>query len=110
MENRRLSALKNVVIAVYILLAVGYFIPFAGIIGVIIAYVKRADAGESWMQYHFTWLINTFWVALGIGFAGIVTIYFLIGWLLLVGGFVWTIYRLVKGALRLNEERSPYDF
>lgn len=103
------GAIKNVIIAVYILLALGYFVPIAGLIGVIVAYVKRGDAELSWMYDHFTWLINTFWIALAIALAGVLTLYFAIGGLLLVGGFVWMLYRLVKGGLRLNEERSPYD-
>ena len=36
----------------------------AGIVGVIIAYVKRGDAQGTWVASHFTWLIRTFWWSL----------------------------------------------
>lgn len=110
MYQPTIASLKNVAIAVYILIALSYFIPFSGLIGVIIAYVKRSDAEGTWVHGHFTWLINTFWIALGIGIAGALTLAVVFGWLLLTAGFIWTLYRLIKGALRLNEARSPYDF
>jgi len=110
MDAYRQDSLKNVVWAVYVLMAMTYFVPLTGLIGVIIAYIKRPDAEETLYHYHFTWLINTFWIALSVYIVGFLTLVFVIGWAILFGGFVWILYRLVKGGLRLNEERSPYDF
>ena len=36
----------------------------AGIVGVIIAYVKRGEARGTWVASHFDWLIATFWWSL----------------------------------------------
>jgi uncharacterized membrane protein len=44
---------------------------FSAIVGVILAYVWRADrAAQEWEKTHYTYLIRTFWIgfALGIGF------------------------------------------
>jgi uncharacterized membrane protein len=110
MEAQRIASLKNVAWAIYALLALSYFIPFTGLIGIIIAYVKRPDAEGTFLHFHFTWLINTFWIALIITLIGILTLFIMVGWAVMFGGFVWALYRLIKGGLRLNEDRSPYDF
>jgi len=36
----------------------------AGIVGVIVAYVKRGEAQGTWVASHFDWLIATFWWSL----------------------------------------------
>ena len=110
MEDARTASLKNVAWAVYLLVALSYFIPFTGLIGIIIAYIKRPDSEGTFLHYHFTWLINTFWIALIISLVGIATLFIMVGWAVLFAGFVWALYRLIKGGLRLNENRSPYDF
>jgi uncharacterized membrane protein len=110
MYKAQVSSLKNVAIAVYVLQVLAYFIPFAGLIGLIIAYVKRSDAEGTWVYDHFIWLINTFWIALAASIVGVLTLSVIFGWLILAAGFIWSLYRLIKGALRLNDGRSPYDF
>src|SRR6266545_1381519 len=35
-----------------------------GIIGIILAYVKRGDATGTWLASHYQWLIRTFWYSL----------------------------------------------
>ena len=110
MEAQRLHSLKTYVWVVYFLTALSYFIPLTGLVGVIIAYVKRPDSEGTYLHYHFTWIINTFWIALALSIVGILTLFIMVGWLFLLGGLVWAIYRLVKGGIRLNEGQSPYDF
>ncbi|GGD59794.1 hypothetical protein GRI62_00530 [Erythrobacter arachoides] len=39
--------------------------PFAAVVGVVLAYVWRADArAQAWEHTHFTYLIRTFWIGL----------------------------------------------
>ena len=33
-----------------------------GLIGIIMAYVKRGDATGTWLASHYRWLIRTFWL------------------------------------------------
>src|SRR5436309_11013825 len=63
-----------------------------GIIGVIVCYVKRDEAGGTWVASHFRWLIRTFWYSLlwsVIG--GIIFVLFFIVFLLgpLIAMFIW---------------------
>ena len=86
---------------------------FVGIIGVIVAYVKRSEARGTWLESHITWLIRTFWWS---------TIWALIGWVVLIvlaivliglalGPLIWAItaiwvlYRVIRGFLAFKESR-----
>ena len=83
------------------------------IIAVIINYVKRGDARGTWLESHFDWQINTFWVAVLasvlIGISGFVLAIVLIGFAIWAVGFfalgVWAIYRIAKGWLRLRDRQ-----
>jgi uncharacterized membrane protein len=103
-------------------------------VGLVIAYVKRGDAAETFLGSHYTWLIRTFW-GWAIGFAaGIGTLMALVipsaielgqlakstqqirlPWEMLGGAIVgglaiavvwcWVVYRLIRGTLRLADAR-----
>jgi uncharacterized membrane protein len=85
----------------------------AGIVGVIIAYIKRGDARGSWLESHFTWLIRTFWWSLLWGLlAGLVLITLglvLIGIPIAIAMFaitsIWGIYRVVRGYLAFKDSK-----
>ena len=107
-NEERESSTKKVVFVVYILYALSYLFGITYIIGVIVAYVKRGDSDASWLQDHFRWQINTFWVTIILGIIGIITAFIGIGWLILLALAIWNIYRIVKGWLRYNDGLSPY--
>jgi uncharacterized membrane protein len=84
-----------------------------GVIGLIIAYVKRSDAQGTWVASHLSYLIRTFWWAL---FAGIVC--WILGWifavtiigiplalLLWIATPVWIIYRIIRGYLWFKDSK-----
>ena len=103
------SQLVTVGHIVYACYAVGYFVMFTWLIGVIVAYVKRDDARGTWMESHFGWLIRTFWWSIVWTIVG--TILFLTLVLIPVAyivwglAWVWGLYRVIKGWMRLNEGR-----
>ena len=75
----------------------------AGIVGVIVAYVKLGDARGTFVASHFTWLIRTFWWSLLWDVIGVLLFVTLIGIpfaiAIFVGTSIWGIYRLVRGFL-----------
>jgi len=107
-DEKRVDSAKKVVFVVYILYALSYLFGVTYFIGVIIAYVKKSDAEATWIQDHFRWQINTFWITLILGIVGVATLIIGIGWFILVGSAIWNIYRIVKGWLKYNDELSPY--
>lgn len=110
---------RNLTWVIYALYGAGLFLGFLPtLVAIIINYVKRRSVDRTWIGRHFTWQINTFWAFLGITALAIVSGFgayalesqFLIiaAVLLALGGWVWMVYRLVVGCIRLNDGRSPY--
>ena len=104
------SPLINVGHIIYACYAIGFFVGVTWLVGVIIAYVKRDDAHGTWMESHFSWQIRTFWwsvlwMAVGTLFA-ITVIGIFIAWPLWGIAWLWALYRVIKGWIRLNEARA----
>ena len=80
-----------------------------GIVGVIIAYVSRADARGTWLESHEGWLIRTFWWSLlwnVIGWIFAVTVIGLpVAWVVWVATTLWVLYRVVKGYVNFHQSR-----
>ena len=104
-DARKLSSLKTIAMVVYALQGIGFFSGITWIVGVIVNYVKLDDARGTWLESHFRWQIRTFWWGLLWGVIGSVLLLILIGWLVLAAAGIWIIYRIVKGAMYLSENR-----
>lgn len=84
-----------------------------GVIGVVIAYVKRDEAQGTWVASHLRWLIRTFWYSLLWSLIGwivfvvlaIVLVGLLLGPLILAAAAIWVIYRVVRGYLLFKDNR-----
>ncbi|WP_372966042.1 DUF4870 family protein [Marinobacter sp.] len=99
---------RNLAVIVYILQGLSFFLGgVTALVGVIINYVKLDDVRGSMVEAHFHWQIRTFWIALLWTVIGIFTLALIVGWFILLGIGIWTIYRVVKGALALNDGKAP---
>jgi len=80
-----------------------------GVIGVIVAYVKRAESRGTWVESHMTSLISMFWWS---------TVWALVGWVLFVTIIgipvalllwavvaIWVLYRVIKGVMYYNKQQ-----
>jgi uncharacterized membrane protein len=109
MTDSQEQGLKTIATVVYALQAIG-LLPFAPvlpwIVGVVIDYVKRDDAASTWLASHFRWQIRTFWWALLWALIGGILAFVLVGFVVLAADYIWIIYRIVKGWLRLAERRE----
>jgi uncharacterized membrane protein len=84
-----------------------------GIIGVILAYVKRGEAAGSWLASHYRWLIRTFWFSLLWGMVGglvlitlgLILIGIPIAILIWVAATIWVLYRLLRGYVLFNDSK-----
>jgi len=103
------NKLKNLTLLVYVLQAVGLFIGLTWIAAVIVNYVKRDDVRDTWLESHFNWQIKTFWVGLAGSIIGVLTMWLLVGGLILIAVGIWAIYRIVKGWLALNDRKPLPD-
>lgn len=78
------------------------------VVAVIIAYVRKDQAPE-WLQNHYTYQIRTFWYGLAGWIVGILTMVFLIGFLILLATAIWFLVRSIVGLIRLSEGRTHAD-
>lgn len=84
-----------------------------GIIGVIIAYIKRGDARGTWVESHMTWLIRTFWWSTVWAVVGwvvlfvlaIILIGFALGPLIWIATSIWVLYRVIRGILYFKDAK-----
>ncbi|HEY2929544.1 DUF4870 family protein [Piscinibacter sp.] len=98
-----LAGLKNIAMVVYALQALSFLWGVTAIIGIVINYVKREDARGTLYESHFDWQIRSFWWGLLWSVVGVILIFVLVGFFVLFATWVWMIYRVVKGWLKLNE-------
>ncbi len=92
----------NLALTVYVLYLVGFVTGFTALIGVIIAHVKAPLSDDS-LRGHFRFQIRTFWIGLLYLVVGWLLSYLIIGIPLLIWWFVWTVIRIIKGMLLLND-------
>jgi uncharacterized membrane protein len=99
----RLASLKQLTMICYVLYALSLFVGLTGLVAIIVNYVKREDTRGTIYESHFTWQIRTFWWGLLWAVVGFVTMFIVVGFLILAANAVWCIYRIVKGFLNWND-------
>ncbi len=107
MQNReKEKSLKAVVNTVYILQTLSFAIGLTLIIGVIINYVKRDDARDTWLYSHFNWQIRTFWFTLLWLIVGGLLINTGLGFYIIMAVSIWLSYRIIKGWLKYFQQKE----
>jgi uncharacterized membrane protein len=103
-----LQSLKTITTVVYALQALSFFWGLPALVAVIINYVKREDARGTLYESHFTWQIRSFWWGLLWLAVGVALAVVMIGVLVLFVAYIWMIYRVVKGWLRLTDQKPVF--
>lgn len=106
--DQREKANKTVTTLIYALYAASLVIGITGLVAIVMNYVKRGEVAGSWLESHFRWQIRTFWFSLLWAVVGAITAILVVGWFILIADLVWFIYRIVKGWLRLNDNKPMY--
>lgn len=83
-----------------------FVVGISGIVGVVLAFVWRAEPEADWEVSHYQYLINTFWIALIGGIVGVILTMVLIGLLVLLAVAVLVITRSVMSLLNA-QKRQP---
>ena len=82
-----------------------YFTGITCIIGVVIAYAKRAEAAGTVYESHLTYAIRSFWIGLILTVIGTVLIFVGIGVIILILAGLWWLVRLVRPVIALVDDR-----
>jgi len=102
--SEELASLNTITTVVYALQALSFAFGVTALVGLIINYVKRDDVAGTLYESHFNWQIRTFWWGLLWGVLGSILIFaFGLGLVVLFVAWIWAIYRVVKGWLKLND-------
>jgi uncharacterized membrane protein len=82
------------------------------IVAVVINYVKRGEARDTFLESHFRWQIRTFWFAFLWCVIGGMLFFTFVGIPLALAIFLatgaWVIYRITRGWLALRDEKPMY--
>ena len=105
---RDLSLEKNWTTAVYALQALAIILGITYLVAIIINYIKIDDVRGTWLESHFRWQIRTFWYSVLWGVIGGLTVFIFVGFVILGIASVWVIYRVIKGWMRLSENKPMY--
>jgi uncharacterized membrane protein len=98
----------QIALIVYVLYFVSYFTGITALIGVIIAYVQIGQA-DSFLRTHYQFQIRTFWIGILYLVIGFILTHFVIGILVFIWWFIWSLVRNIKGVLALNERKAIAD-
>jgi len=102
---------KTLTAVIYGLYAASFFFGITGIIAIMINYIKKNDVVGTYLESHYQWQIGTFWKGLInvlLGFVMIFSGWWGAGIFLIIFSGIFVIFRIVKGWLRLNDEK-PMD-
>ena len=98
---------------IYALYAIGLLSAgLTAVAGIFVAYIKRDDTNGTYLRSHYDWLIRTFWWSFLWGVLICVFVVVTIGVGILVAWipwgilWIWGLYRIIKGWLRLSEKRE----
>jgi uncharacterized membrane protein len=91
---------------VSLLYLAGFLTLLSGIAGLVLAYVWRNEPHEAWEQSHFTFLIRTFWIGLGLSVICALLSVIMVGLLGFVAIGVWIVVRSVM-ALVAAQKHAP---
>lgn len=98
---------KNIALLVYVLQGLGFFTGgVTYIIAIVINYIKLEEVRGTWLEGHFRWQMNTFWYGLLWSIVALLFRLIWMGWLAFAIVSIWMIYRIIKGALYLNDDKA----
>jgi uncharacterized membrane protein len=100
---------KQVTTIIYALYAGSILVGVTCLVAIVMNYVKKDEVKGTFLESHFRWQIRTFWFTLLWSVVGVVLLFVVVGFFVLGANFLWFIYRIVKGWMRLNEGQPMYE-
>lgn len=90
---------------VALLYLASFVVGITGIVGVVLAYVWRGEAGTGWEASHYTFHIRTFWIAFLAGIVSAILMIVLIGFFGFLLIAIWVIVRTVLALLQAQKQQ-----
>lgn len=93
---------------VYALYAISIFTGVPALIGVIVAHLQDGPMAGGLTQSHLSWQIRSFWWSVVWGIIGWLLVVALVSWVILGLTWLWFVYRVARGWLRLIDGLPAY--
>lgn len=87
-------------------LGLGLFFGLPWFVGGIWAIIKKEDAVDTVYFSHYKNAIMTFWWGLGISLVGLLLATVFVGYLVLIGVWIWSLYRVLKGVSKIMADKE----
>lgn len=117
-DAQKEQSAKTLTAVLYGLYALSILTMLSGLVAIIINVVKKNDVADTFLASHFRWQIRTFLISFIGATLGMACVFaaaglkglplFITGVLLTFVSTGWFIYRVAKGWLYLNDNRSMY--
>jgi len=105
------SDYEGLVAVIYLLQLLAFFLGgMTFIVAVVLNYLNIHNVKGTWIESHFKWQIQTFWVALSLLVIGTVSLPLFVGFVVIFGAVIWIIHRIVYGWVNLNKAREITSF
>ncbi|WP_281645098.1 hypothetical protein [Parendozoicomonas sp. Alg238-R29] len=88
-------------------MAVSVFTAFPMLIAIIVSWMNRRKAIDPLLIAHYDWQIRTFWVNFIVGIIGVILLWVLVGYFVLLLNQLWLVYRVAAGWYFLANDRMP---
>lgn len=95
-------------IAIYALYLLALPLGITAIVGVIMAYVCRDDAVGTPFASHFENAIQIFWVFFGVMLVAVPLCFLVIGIPMVIALYIWVLYKVIRGLIRVVDDRPYY--
>jgi uncharacterized membrane protein len=99
---------RNIAVIVHACYAAAMLVGVTSIVGVVVAYIKRADVAGTIYESHLEYAIRTFWIGLAMGVVGLILTFVLVGIVVLIFTGIWYIIRIVRAFLAWADQK-PID-
>lgn len=103
--NQQEEDLRTLTLIAYGCMAGSFVAGITMFVAVIIAYVKRGEAAGTIYEGHFNAIIKTFWIGFILGVIGVLTSVIFIGLFILLGTFIYVLYKTVTGLIKAIERK-----
>jgi uncharacterized membrane protein len=111
------AARRSAVQLVYGLYAGSFLFGPLAIVALVLSYTRRNEVRGTWLEPHYSWVIDTFWMSMAVSFGGVMAgllmmlavfpMAILSLMAVIVAAIGFPIYRLVVGWTALGEGRTP---
>lgn len=93
---------------VYALYAISIFTGLPALVGVIVAHLQSGPMAPGLTRSHLSWQIRSFWWSIVWTVIGFALIWVVVGWAILGLTWLWFVYRVARGWLRLIDDLPAY--